>query len=496
MSLTATARQKLPRLSAFSIPGRTARVLALIVALAAMVGALSVGMTTVARFIVGGLGGVVFFVIATSSRYTALRLIVVWLIFLGLIRRFLIPFAGWSDQDPLIMVGPAAAVMIWLNGRHDSPPRRDPLTISVVFFLLWSMGQIVNPSGGPLMQSMFQALWWIGPLLWFFVGKTFPVSAHEKVVGLVTVLAIPVAVHGLYQTYVGLLPFEYTWLGVSDFGPSIFYEGFKIRSFSTLGSPQEYGAVLAFALAFIWASILAGEGKRGWKLAAFTFLTVALFLQGGRSAFGFFLLMVGVTTLIWIKEPGKKLALLAAALALVGLLSNASAPQISGASGAAVAARHQIEGLLAPTQSTLPLHLALIGIGFEKSFDHPLGLGIGPLAGAAAGEELGLPQTSTENDVAQTFMVLGLPAGLVYVAFLIMLYAAAGRRFRLLRSAYSLGVIGVLVAATFQLWGGRMYAFSALVWFTLGGLTRPVEEALLEPSEALDGARSEMAGAH
>lgn len=457
-------------------------VLAVILALGIGLGAVAGNDASVARVVVGAMGGVIFFVVSMTGRLTALRLIVFFLIVLGFIRRLLIPFAGWSTQDPLLLVAPAAALLIWLNGRRESPKKRDALTILTIFFLFWTIAQILNPNQATILEGAFGAIYWIPPLLWFFVGRTFKISDHKKIITLIIWLAIPVAIHGLRQTYVGLLPFEYTWVGVSGFGAAIFYEGFRIRSFSTLVSPQEYGAFLAFATVMLYGTILARHRYMALRVILMGFLSYALFMQGSRSIFGLFVIACTIMTIVWTRNFGAKLALFGLVAMAIFVIQNAQVPEL-GDSAAANVVEHQLSGLLDPTneQDTGGLHLNLILNGFRDSWEKPLGLGTGPSTVVALKKEG--RTISTENDVSTIFVALGIPTGVLYVIFMIFVGAAAGRRFGFHRSAYSIASIGVFVAAFGNIWSGGLYAVSSFLWLTIGGLTRPIDEEWRQETE-------------
>ncbi|HVF12106.1 MAG TPA: O-antigen ligase family protein [Actinomycetota bacterium] len=471
----------LPRVFA---PGAPVSELALILTLTLGIafGALAGKEVSTARYILGGLGGIIFFLIASSGRITALRLIMIWLVMLGLIRRFLIPFAGWSPNDPLLLVGPACAFLIWLNGRQNSPKKLDAITLITLFFMFWVGGQIFNPNQSSIMVGLQGALFWFPSLLWLMVGRTFPLKIHRSIIHLLMVLSIPVALHGLYQTYVGLLPFEYTWVGVSGFGESIFYAGFKVRSFSTLVSPEEYGIFLSVMCMFWWSKILMEEKDRIWRIPLFGFLVWALFLQGSRGIFLFFMVGIFVTGLMRLRGFPARLALVGVAVMGIGLASQAEPPKEQGA-GADQVVNHQLRGLLDPfsEEGTGPLHLRLVRDGFERSWENPFGLG--PASTTLVSKRATGDTFQTENDLSTVFVAFGILMGVTFTMFIVILYSVAGRRFRLNRNWYTLAVVGMLVAATSRTWAGSHYAVTSIIWFTLGGLCRPVEEISLDHQE-------------
>ena len=470
-------RRRIPRLVA---PGsQTSEVLAaILLAIAILFGAVAGQAVSTARFVVGGLGGLLFFLIAMSGRVSAIRLLFIWMILLGFIRRLLIPFAGWSLEDPLLLVGPAGAILIWLNGRHESPRRRDALSFFALLFLIWSIGQILNPLAGSVVLGLKGALFWIPPILWLFVGKTFPIKLHRNLATIIMVMAIPVAIHGLYQNAVGLLPFEYTWVGVSGFGSSIFFEGFKIRPFATLSSPQEYGVFLALANTFVWGTVLARQKHLPWRLMLQGLLIFAQFLQGTRSTFALTLLMFFVTSIVWTKSAGLKMALVGIAIALVGVVKLDLLPTDFGEGGIATAIEHQVSGFQNPEESTAGLHADMIQEGFEKAWAHPLGLGTGVTTRAS--EKAGTFGGTTEADITNVFISFGIPVGLFYLLFLLIAFTTSLRRFYLYKTGYAIAAFGCLIVVFGNIWNGGLYATVAILWFTIGGLSRPIDEELKE----------------
>lgn len=476
-----SAPKGLPKLFA---PGGnlTEFLLGLIIALAVGFGSIAGQQVSVARFAVGALGGLLFFLISLNGRTTALRLVIIWVVYLGLLRRLLIPLAGWSERDPLLLVAPACALMIWLNGRKGSPTKRDGITFFGLLFLIWTIGQIFNPLQGSVALGAQGALFWATPVLWLFVGRTFHLREHIKLSNLVMWISIPVALHGLYHNVKGLLPFEYTWVGVSGVGVSIFFPGFKIRPFSSLTSPQEYGAFLAVAICFVWATVLMRKRFMLGRVVLFLYLLTALFLQGTRSTFALTLAMIFITTIVWSRNLAFKMAMVGLALGVVGIVKTVPLPTEWGDGGVAAAIERQIAGFQNPEESTAPLHKQMIVDGFETSWKHPLGLGTARTTRAA--EKAGQFGGTTEYDMANVFVSFGVPVGAFYLLFMMLVGVMAFRRFRINRTAYSLAALGLPIVVFGNIWNGGLYAVSAILWLTFGGLTRSFEEeAEAEESE-------------
>ena len=454
-----------------------------ILMIAAAVAVMGAQGTTLARALIGLAGLVVFVVIAFAHRDTALVMLVVWIVLLGFIRRFLIPFAGWSENDPLLLVGPAAAITFLLASR-DAASRRPhtPMSGCAAFLTLWSALQIFNPNEDSLLTASQGAMFFVVPMLWFFVGRTLTDAQHEKIVNAVFWVAIAVVGHGLYQTFVDILPFEYTWVGVSNQNAAIFLPGFKIRPFSTLTSPQEYGQFLSFALLIIWAKILYAPkgGPSRWLVAFFVVSAVAIFYQGTRTSFLFFLLAFAITTVVRFRSVALLLLILVGGAGLTQWVGAQDVQEVQASQGEAVEtsdalASHTLAGLTNPGNSTLPLHIELIEKGLTNGIREPFGSGVsrGTIAAKKAEEVEG---PSAENDVANVMETLGAPAGFAYLTFIFAGFAAAIRLQRRRPSARHLAYLGLLIGATTQWWSGQLYATSTILFLALGGLARESAE--------------------
>lgn len=461
------------------------RIAALLIVAVGM-GAIAAQGSTLARALVGGLGLLIFIMVAFSGRDTALVLVIVWLALLGLTRRLLIPFVGWAPQDPLLLVSPAAAITLWFAARHDKPPPRSVLAGIAGFLLLWSAAQIVNPNESSILVALQGSLFfYLTPFLWFFAGRTLSGRQHDLVLTTVFWMNIAVAGHGLYQTFFGLLPFEFTWLDASGQGAAIFMPGFRIRPFSTMTSPQEYGYYLSFALMIIWARTLhqppdANPNRRRWLLLFFGITLVALFYQASRSIFLFMLLALAVTTVVRLRSAAAVLAVGALAGAMFFFTASNDVQSTSpvndeGRGRAEVLATHQLSGLTNPSGSTAPIHLALIEEGFRTGLENPLGIGAseGTIAQAKATPA---DSTSAESDIANTMAGLGIPAGLALAFLVIGGIVGAVRMYRIQPTARHLAWLGIFVAAFNQWMNGAMYCTSTILFLSLGGLSREMGE--------------------
>lgn len=467
------------------------RNLVLAVGAAAMAAAAS-QVESVARVAVGGVGLFVIILIALSDRDLALVSITIWMVFLGFIRRALIPFAGWSPQDPLLLVSPAVALVLLITGRRLGVPPRTLAASTAIYLMLWSVAQVFNPNEVSLAAPLQACLFFVTPPLWFLVGRTLTLAQHDRVINVVFWCSFPVVALGLYQSFVGLLPFEYTWVGVSDIGPAVFLPGFVIRPFSTLVSPQEYGIFLAMALAITYIRILDDRRHRGILILYFFVTVLALFLQASRTTFLLFLVTIAVLTVVRLRSLTVLLSTFALGMALVFYALTNPTPQgieeetPAEAQGVNPGANisHQLSGLTNPGGSTAPLHMELIFYGFETGLLNPLGVGVSHAT--IASEVFNTEEfKSAENDVANTMASLGLPAGLALVLFMFTGLGGARRLYRAHGDSRYLIWLGFGVACMFNWYIGGQYTTTMILWMSMGGVARQIGEQRMARLRAL-----------
>lgn len=472
---------------------------------AVVVGVVASDAQKVGRALVGVFGLIVFVAVALSGRKTALTMILVWLVLLGFIRRLLIPFAGWSTQDPLLLVSPAAAMILWLAASKERrPPPRNMLASATLFLLVWTVAQIFNPSERSLLVGGQGALFYAVPLTWFFVGRMLAPDEEHRVMDTIFWANVPVLALGLYQSFIGFLPFELTWVGVGGASSAIFLPGFRIRPFSTLVSPQEYGIFLAIAIAVIFSRLVHARKHRLVLTIYLVLSIVALFLQASRSILLYMVVAVVVLALTRVHSVAVTLISMALLLGVyvysTGSPSAPSAPRPASAekdssapaSGPVqVLVDHQVEGFSNPGQSTAPLHIDLVTAAFARGFTNPLGFGVstGTIADKKNAEA---PVTaSAESDLANTTQALGLPGGLALFLILLAGFGGAWKLNRIQRTPRTLAHIGILIGSITQWHSGGLYCTSAIVFLCLGCISGDLasggatSELELDPVESM-----------
>ncbi len=120
-------------------------------------------------------------------------------------------------------------------------------------------------------------------------------------------------------------------------------------------------------------------------------------------------------------------------------------------------------------QSSASNHLSMLVWGYQTALQSPLGHGI---AAGTKAEKLGSPAGSTETDLGDSFMALGIPGGIVYHIIVILLIVNAFQLWIKDNGPIPMAILGFM-GITFLGWlGGGAYAVQPLLWFCLGAIVK------------------------
>jgi hypothetical protein len=368
----------------------------------------------------------VLILVPLTLRYRRLGIVatVVFLASIGLLRRILIPVAGWSQTDPILLVAPALAVLILASRLR----RDEPVAL-----------------GGPL-PALVAAL----------LGLTCLAAGY-----------------GLWQTLVGFPSWDLEWIRVG--GYTSLQVG-VIRGFSVFPSSAEYALCVTAAIMIILAQAMRG---RLAALPALPLLVWALVLESSRTMVVQGLVGVLVMGALLAGSVRRMVVILVVGLLAIGLLDQLVAPHLLNVAEDATTdplIAHEAGGLgdpLNPKQSTAQIHVEQVTSGFLLSLNHPLGLGTAGtnLAGLRVGEDAAV---GAEVDIPNEFIGLGILGGLLYVAVVVLALRGAIRLALRHREVVSLGVVGILMVGFGQWLNGGYYAFAPILWLLIGAVARRV----------------------
>jgi hypothetical protein len=389
-------------------------------------------------------------------------------------RRILIPWAGWTPWDALLVVAPVVSVILAyrLFVMKRRPVSRDVLSSIIGLFLLFEVLESVNPATHGLIAGLTGLLFAAAPLGWFFIGREL--ADRRMVTALLTstvLLGVGIALYGLWQTNVGLPSWDAAWQALTGY-TALSVRG-SIRAFGTFSSSGEYATFLGIALVVAFAAVL---HSRLIAMVALPVLAYALFLESSR---GVVVLVLLACAIVVGMRTGRAIA---AGLSIsVAVIASAATIIFFGPQLTDTAAQtgnpfiaHQVGGLLNPfdpKQSTLGIHQRQVVSGITGSFEHPLGLGLAAI-NPQVGRLSDAASASTEADVSNAFAALGPGGGILYSFIVLLTFWQASRLAFADKRLASLAAVALLVTCFGQWLNGGYYAVAPLVWFVVGWINQ------------------------
>lgn len=429
------------------------------------------------------------FIIASSlilislyDKPAAILLTLTYLILMGDLRRILAVAVGQPAQDLLLLVGPVVAFVLafplLLRLRLSDGISKAMLALLGVMAL-----EIFNPKQGGLSVGLSGAVFYIAPVLWFWVGRRFGSPAVvEKLLYLVLFpLSLLAALLGFVQTFVGFLPYEQAWIDVASKTYTALYIGGSIRPFGFSVSGTEYAVLLMFGAVGVAAAYFGSRPR--WAII-FPILITGVVLASGRTAI---IRVIFTLACVWTLRKGQKLSptkvialLLFTLLGLAGVVLIASrfaTPGIGPSAKNSVvndALAHQAGGLahpLDPRYSTAGLHGSMFWSGVLQGFTYPIGHGLGSTTEAAAKFGGDTETGSSELDISDMFIGLGLIGGLLYLYIVVGAMQKSLDYLQKVRLSVSLPVAALLISSLGSWLIGGQYSISALMLFLVGALS-------------------------
>lgn len=430
------------------------------------------------RGITAALIALTLFACSFYSSRGAIAATLVFLAVVGDYRRYASYFQGQPENDPLLLVAPVVALLLLAQSllRAQSAPHTT-LTRLVMALMALMVVEMFNPAQGGVHIGFAGALFYLAPLLWFWVARAFASLELAESFARRIVLGVGVAVVllGIYQSYVGLLPFEQQWAVQAGYHryQALYISDEVIRAFGFFGSSAEYQRYLIIVSASLAALWLAERSRAVLLLPLFL---LAIFLSAARGPVVMVLLAMVV---VWAVAPRNALTwlprlVIAGGIGTATLIAALLALQASSLDGrVAPLVDRQVGGLLDPgneEKSTAIGHLQLLRDGLLAGLANPAGEGLGATTEAA--EKYGRPRINAEVDVANLMLSVGVLGGALYLAIVAVVLLRALKWWRISRHPYALVLLGTLVAALGGWLMGGEYSVVALVWFEIGLMDR------------------------
>jgi len=429
------------------------------------------------------------------SPQLAIYLLLVFLPFLGILRRVLIPVVGWNSMDALIVLGPIVVLLLSMNWLIRKYVVREPIADDTRLFrmirwmLLFDCLQVFNPLQGSFFVGLSGIIYYIVPVLFMILGREyFNEMWIKKIFCTVFIIGIATALYGYKQYWFGFYDFEEAWINLG--GYVALQVGEVTRPISTFTNAAEYAHYLGIAIVIGWGYFL--RGASNIKLVALigvTVLYVALFIESGRSTIVTVTAALFVMTVFNVRKPGARLLLsISAVTVLAGLFYGLTRLESEND-----LIDHSVMGLTDPLgdHSTLPGHVDLMMRGFVEGIKAPFGYGLGSTS-IASGKFGGL-QIGSEIDLSNKFLATGVIGGFLYLTIFAMVLRLGFREANK-GGAVRLTILGLLVAETFQWLTGGHYAVVAVLWIAIGFLDRSSAESADRKEPVPGSAKSAVQG--
>ncbi|CAN5415458.1 hypothetical protein BH10PLA1_BH10PLA1_03470 [soil metagenome] len=416
--------------------------------------------------------------LALTSPSAAIVITFVFLAALGDIRRLMLYYVGPVQYDTLLLVGPVVAgilfVLALFQGKLEA---KNMLGRLIQILMIIMVIQIFNPIQGGLLVGIGGAIFYLVPLMWFWVGQRFGTQhlLHVILFRVMVTVAVVAALFGIYQIFVEYPPYQESWitsLAGQSFGSLV-----RNRPFAFFTSPPEFAWYCSAASTVVLSGLVIKKFKPQMLFAPV--LIFGAFLQSGRGAtIANIVALVGIwgmrrrageTSISLPRVITVGVIFVGAYIGTLVFLSSASdfddriAPIIA----------HQTE-MLDPMHTTAVDHSQLIYVGIVGSFTtDPAGLGLGSTtlasgkmggAGAVAG--------GTETDVSNIFSALGPAGGIIYVMVLFQVVKMILRNIRNTETTEGLALLGFFICVAGQWLSGQCYSIAGMLWFCIGTVHR------------------------
>jgi hypothetical protein len=401
---------------------------------------------------------------------TALPVLVGWLILLGTTRRIVSGSTGTIGSDPLLLVGPVGLGLLAIASWRAASTRATRFGRAVALLAALILLSVVNPIQGGLLVGLAGLLFFLVPLLAYWIARAVDEEQFRLVLDVVAWMALAGAAYGLIQTFVGFPIWDKSWVASNPGYLALDVNGVT-RGFGTMSSFAEYGLILAFGVV-VWVLAPPALARGPVRWVAIATLGAALLYGGSRGPIVTLLFALGIA-LAARRGWGRGRALVAATLFVVlapWLLARVAPEQRQAGERGELIAR-QLDGLGSPLdrqRSTLPGHLDSTVEAIKEATRRPLGAG--PGAASQAASKFGGGDSGAENDVSKAGIALGVP-GLALYGFMLFWFLTTGfRTAQRTKATADVVAISLIGAGSLQWLNGGLYAVAPIIWLAFGWL--------------------------
>ncbi|MFA9558190.1 hypothetical protein ACERII_12845 [Evansella sp. AB-rgal1] len=418
--------------------------------------------------------------LALYYRERIIGLMIVYLAFMGFFRRALIPIAGWSGFDPLLIIGPGltvilALLLLWERKNNPSIMKESPDKLMNILFVFGCF-QVLNPlSGGPV-AGLIASMYILVPWLWFYLAfYKFNRSSIKSMMNIIQVIGTVIAVYGIYQTFFGILPFEMAWVNISGYAALYLAED-TVRAFGTFASAQEFVYFIMLTCMIAFARIFTDENK--FMHISISVLTFSAVFFGGSRTIIFFMFAAMLVILMLVSRNIIGRIIITSFSILAMSLLWFILPRINPAwfGVAEPIIEHVVAGLTDPLSEELTGigHLERFADGMMSIFSNPIGYGIASIT-KAADKLSGSTAMSTEVDISNMIVALGV-GGIIYSLVIFFTIYKTITLVNITKRMEYLAVLAVFVGSLGQWINGGFYLVPIIIWAFAGWIHKEYKE--------------------
>ncbi|HEX9713376.1 MAG TPA: hypothetical protein VGB52_12615 [Actinomycetota bacterium] len=398
--------------------------------------------------------------------------------FLGMLRHMFLSSTGPAFLDPLLLITSAVSITVLISLILNKEMDFGGTPLSKVVFLLLAVGvlQIFNPEQGEGMSGLLVGLTGVMinliPISFFFIARSISdLAMTHRIVRIVIAIGVLSGLYGISQVFFGFRGFERQFI---ESGFTALTVGGTTRPFSTFNNPAEFASYLHLAFTAAFAMLLfTPRGKRIWWLVAAVVITYAGFLTGSRG----FTVKVGLAVIVLLAARAKNRAMAFGVIVILvtGVVWWSSSTTSDSTiqekeAGASQLVEQQLRALrdpFDPAKSTVPVHFNQFKDGMVYAItERPFGQGTG--VATRGGAKFEGTQASTELDIGDMFLSLGVIGGVLYLSAIGLTVVQAARVRRALPGPVWIAIWAMAVTSIGAWVIGGNYAVVPLIWFLIG----------------------------
>ena len=165
----------------------------------------------------------------------------------------------------------------------------NPISWVILAWIGYNVLQIANPVAESRVAWFYTVRGMAGTIVLFYIALYSIRSLNyiKILIAMIIGLAVLMALYGLYQENVGMLPFEKAWLNADIERLKLIYQGGRYRTFSFLSDPTTFGILMAY-MSVLTSTMIFGPWRLRYKVVLVIATLLCMYgaiLSGTRTAF-------------------------------------------------------------------------------------------------------------------------------------------------------------------------------------------------------------------